>query len=169
MTSYYFFEETPNHHPLCIAVENGHRDIVEFLVKYGCDISMQNPQSLSLLCLAAIHEHTDMVQTLLNLGAQQNIQHYFKDNSPIQIASYKGNQKIDQKIVEILVNHSPETNRPTRQQMQAALECALLEHHLHIVTLLLQSGVDLDFYFEHREPKSCRFLSYGQWNKARWN
>ncbi|KAL2834372.1 ankyrin repeat-containing domain protein [Aspergillus cavernicola] len=157
MSSYYF-EDYPSH-PLCVAVENRHADIVHLLVALGGSIDMRNSQWQPLLSLAVIHGHPDMVRTLLHLGAPQDRDQYFNRNSPIQIAAFRG----DEEIVRILLQHhnrnsnnnsSPHPNRPTAQQMQSALECALLQHHLHLVAPLLHSdpGVNLEFYFDFPQP-----------------
>lgn len=59
-------------HPLCLAVQSGHLDVMESLISRGCDINMRYPQNLSLLCHAVIHGHIHLVKALLDLGAYQD-------------------------------------------------------------------------------------------------
>ncbi|EEA24538.1 hypothetical protein EYB25_004337 [Talaromyces marneffei] len=151
-------EDRPDH-PLCIAVQEGHKDITEFLiVDKGCDINMQNQQAFPLLSLAVGSEQLQIIKLLLKLGASsQQVGNYpggFKRN-PLRFAVVDGREE----VVELLLD--PELHpdcRPSVDQMQDALELALhydeeaYDNKENILRLLLDSSLldgdgGLDFSF----------------------
>ncbi|KAI9375352.1 ankyrin repeat-containing domain protein [Aspergillus egyptiacus] len=140
-TRHSFPDPGPSSHLLCTAVENGHVEFVNLLLDLGCSVNMKNHHHLSVLCLAVIQGRADLVRTLLTRGARQDLPLYCIINSPIQIAAFQGNQE----MVEVLLNYS-DSSRPDEQQMQAALECAMLESHFHLIPLLPKFDFNLDFY-----------------------
>jgi ankyrin repeat protein len=74
-------------HPLCLAVQGGHADVVEFLLdQKGCDVDIINPEGSSLLESAVIHGHVQLVEGLLRRGASQLLRPEVNNGCPIQIA-----------------------------------------------------------------------------------
>lgn len=157
MKTKYHFHKRRLPHPLCLAVENGHVDVAKLLIARGCDVNMKNLSCLSLLCLAVAHGHTCMLKTLLNLGACHDNRTSYNQNSPVQIAAYLG----DEAVLELLLYYGSDSNHPTAEQKQDALECAIREGHHHIFKPLLDSGVDLNFSFKDRSMR-------GLWTPLLW-
>ncbi|KAL3491863.1 ankyrin repeat-containing domain protein [Aspergillus germanicus] len=127
-------------HPLCLAVEHGHGEIVDCLLKLDCHSLMTNEQKLQVLASAVAGGHVTVVRLLLlRCGdIQQDMRWYIPEPWPIQIAARQGNQE----MVEILL--ADDSNRPGEIPMKRALECALLGGHLHLVPLLLLGSKDED-------------------------
>ncbi|CEN60922.1 hypothetical protein ASPCAL07593 [Aspergillus calidoustus] len=81
-----FVEPVPPAHPLCLVVQGGHTDVVEFLLdQKGCDVDMVDPERFSLLELAVIHGHVHLVEGLLCRGASQLLRPLV-NGCPIQVA-----------------------------------------------------------------------------------
>lgn len=131
-------------HPLVLATQGGHHNIVNALLERGCSLDICDPTELSLLSLAVIRGDCDLVQTFLGLGVRQDSRG-FNPHSPIQLAAYYGNEK----IVKLLLSERG-NNLPTRRNMQEALETALRTGHKHVVQQLLDYGVSLNFLFAER-------------------
>lgn len=145
-TPYHFYNCPPSH-PLCLAIQHGHVEIVEFLIRRGCNVNMRNPEGLTLLCLAVIHGDANLVRTLLSRGARQDRRHVAVINSPIQIAAFQGAKE----VVDLLLHYGLDSTRPTAPQIQDAIQCALVERHGDILPPLLATGVGLNYVF-----RDCR-------------
>jgi ankyrin repeat protein len=61
-----FFSGVDANNALCWASEDGHLDIVKYLVEHGANIHASND---GLLCLASYHRHLDIVKYLVDQGA----------------------------------------------------------------------------------------------------
>jgi len=55
-----------------LSAQNGHLDIVEFLVNHGADINEKNNKNESSLHLSAQNGHLNLVEFLINHGADIN-------------------------------------------------------------------------------------------------
>jgi ankyrin repeat protein len=130
-------------HPLCTAVENGHAEIVDFLLNLKCHIHMTDMQKLWVLASAVAHGDAEVVRVLLRRGIRQDTGWYVYGDWPIQIAARQGSRE----MVEILL--ADDSNPPDESGMKRALEGALLGGHLHLVPLLLRKyRYGLDFSFD---------------------
>lgn len=136
------FFQCSSPHPLFLAVQNGHEDIIELLLKKGCNVNIRDPKGLTLLCVAVTHDHLHIVRILLSRGARHERQP-IASHSPIQIAASKGAKE----IVDCLVHYGPDFTRPSARQLQDAIAIALREGHKHILSPLLETGVSLNFGF----------------------
>ncbi|KAL4974604.1 ankyrin repeat-containing domain protein [Aspergillus desertorum] len=146
-------------HPLCLAVQHGRSEIVEFLLDRGCNIDMRDLEGFSLLCLAVIHGHQALVRMLLSRGAPQVnsdgeprthdhfISRFINRNSAIQIAAWRG----DEETVTLLLRYGSDSARPSAAQMQDAVICAVQQGHKHILPRLVEAHADLNFRF--RDPR----------------
>lgn len=93
-----FRDPVPPPHPLCLAVQGGHVDIVEFLLDVkGCDVDITDQQGLSLLEIAVVHGHVQLAEGLLRRGANQLSVRQLTGSpakvvsSPMQLAVLLGN------------------------------------------------------------------------------
>ncbi|KAL4944570.1 ankyrin repeat-containing domain protein [Aspergillus oleicola] len=144
----YDFRNYPWPHPLCLAVEGGHLDIMRFLLDYGCDLDMKSPEWHSLLCIAVMHQHRDIVAYLLAQGARQDDPKLPYSNSAIQVAAFHGREDI-----VIFLLHSAITDASlglTVDQIRDAFATALRHNHRRVIRILLDELDDLNFCFpEH--------------------
>ncbi len=141
------FNNCPPPHPLCLATQHGHLNIVELLIGRGCKVNMRNPEGLTPLCLAVLHGDANLVRTLLSRGARQDTRHVAVIHSPIRIATFQGAKE----VVDLLLHYGPDSTRPTTPQIQDAIQCAIVERHGDILPLLLATGVSLNYVF-----RDCR-------------
>ncbi|KAI9373789.1 ankyrin repeat-containing domain protein [Aspergillus egyptiacus] len=156
-TSLRFDTDLPPH-PLCLAVQHNHIHIADALIAQGCSPNIYDQEGYTLLCLAVIQGHVPMVRALLSRGATTDSGPVSHPNSALQIAAFRG----DREIVEILLLSQDaaaeelpaqmQTQMQKQKQRQDAVECALLQGHLHLLPVLLGCGsgrrrVDLDFRF----------------------
>lgn len=134
-----------------MAVTRGHGEVMEILLSCGCSVRMCDHEGFSLLCLAVIHGHGARIRALLDRGAMQDesvreerqsarIGHR---NSAIQIAAWLGRRD----LVVTLLHSGSEPISPSAKQMQNAVQSALQQGHKDIIPLLVDYGVDLNFWF----------------------
>lgn len=134
--------KNPRAHPLCVAVQNGHAEIVDFFIASGCDINMTGNLWVSLLSLAVIHGHPHLLTLLLSLGATHD-KHSSRARSPIEHAASQG----DMVAMEILLS-TKRPNWPFFRHTQNAFECAFNKGDSHMMQLILDSGrLDINFRF----------------------
>lgn len=145
-------------HPLCVAVQNGHAQVVEFLLDMGCNISMRDNEGFLLLCLATIHDRPGIVRLLLDRGACQRdstltpqtpdfrISHGKNRCRPVQIAAWLRYYH----IVKLLLRPGHGINKPKSYHKQWAVHCALRQGHTKTVMAMVKSRVNLNFSF--RQP-----------------
>jgi ankyrin repeat protein len=137
------FNKYPPPHPLYLATQHGHLDIVDLLIGRGCNVNMRNPEGLTLLYLAVLHGDANLVRTLLSRGARQDRRHVAVIHSPIQIAAFQGAKE----VVDLLLHYGPDSTRPTTPQIQDAIQCAIVERHGDILPFILATGVGLNYVF----------------------
>jgi hypothetical protein len=121
------FDNCPPPHSRCLAIQYGHVDIVEFLIKRGCNVNMRNPEGLTLLCLAVIHGDANLVRSLLSRGAREERRH-------------EGAKE----AVDLLLHYDSDSTWPTTLHIQYAIQCALVERQGDILPPLLATGVSLN-------------------------
>ncbi len=63
-------ETRPERPALIVAVERGHRPIVERLLREGADLNARTPDGVTPLYAAAFHGRTEILRLLLAAGAQ---------------------------------------------------------------------------------------------------
>lgn len=125
-------------HPLMLATQNGHDDIVNFLFESGCDPNMHDTDGYSLLSLAIIGQHLSLVKLLLNRGFRRD-RGNANSKSPIQLAAFYGNEKIVEQLLSVPPNNP--RNLPGAYQMENALDAAMKAGHKHLFMQLLDGGV----------------------------
>lgn len=142
-----FRDPVPPPHPLCLAVQGGHVDIVDFFLDVkGCDVDMTDPQGLSLLEIAVVHGHVQLVEDLLRRGASQLRGRGSAEGSaavvgcPIQLAVLL--EKTD--IVHLLLQYGWLLLWRSQIELRDAFECAIAKRSMETIHALLSYGVRVD-------------------------
>ena len=101
---------------LHLAVEGGHNEIVEYLLKHGVDFNAKDKEEETPLHVAAFQKHNEIVECLLKNGAAVNVKN--KNFSYIVVV------KIDYVVLQshtsnslhaVYVNHILNDSEPRRQ------------------------------------------------------
>lgn len=142
-----FQDPVPLPHPLCLAVQGGHVDIVKFLLDVkGCDVDMTDQQGLSLLEIAVVHGHVQLVEGLLRRGASQLGGKQFAGGSakvvgcPMQLAVLLG--KMD--MVRLFWEYGSLLLWRSQIELRDAFECAIAKRNMDAIHALLSYGVRMD-------------------------
>ncbi|NWH80756.1 ASB3 protein, partial [Piaya cayana] len=126
---------------LFLAVENGHTDIIKFLIQHGANV--KGPHSWSgwnSLHEASFQGYTEIMKILLEKGACKEC----KDNfgiTPLFVAAQYG--KLES--LRLLVSHGAEVNCQAKDKATPLL-IAAQEGHTECVELLLSKGADPNLY-----------------------
>jgi ankyrin repeat protein len=139
-------DPVPPPHPLCLAVQGEHIDIVEyFLDVKGCDVDMTDPQGLSLLEIAIIHGYVQLVEGLLRRGASQLRRRSARGSvdivsCPMQLAVLLW--KMD--IMRLLSEYGSLLLWRSQIELRDALKCAIAKRNMEAIHALLSYGVSVD-------------------------
>ncbi|XP_067653301.1 ankyrin repeat domain-containing protein 50-like [Haliotis asinina] len=125
--------------PLMLAAENGHNDVVEFLVEKGADLSLKVKTGDNVLHLACYGGQLDVVKYLLSLNSININRRGWKKMTPIMVAANQGYKE----VVELLVKRGADLS--LRAQMGNILHTACSRGHFDVVKYLLSlNSVDID-------------------------
>jgi ankyrin repeat protein len=120
---------------LIIASENGHKDIVAFLLTKGIDVNQHDEDNYTALMWACIKGHKEIVQMLLqDENIKINLQGGWDGWSALIVASRKGHKEIVQMLLQ---DKNIEINQRNRHG-ETALMWASQEGHKEIVEMLLK-------------------------------
>ncbi|KAI0539343.1 hypothetical protein GGR58DRAFT_512395 [Xylaria digitata] len=131
--------------PLWYSAVNGHRSIVQALLKRGAKVDTRDGNGLTPLSWAAYHGHGDIValllekvKLLLDGGAEVNASDIF-GKTALMWASIRSHDT----IVQLLLNSSAEVNASDTSR-RTTLKAASEDGHSAVVKVLLDSGADID-------------------------
>ncbi|NWH57008.1 ASB3 protein, partial [Geococcyx californianus] len=126
---------------LFLAIENGHADIVKFLIQHGANV--KGPHSWSgwnSLHEASFQGNTEIMKILLEKGASKECEDNF-GITPLFVAAQYG--KLES--LRLLVSHGAEVNCQAKDKATPLL-IAAQEGHTECVELLLSKGADPNLY-----------------------
>jgi len=120
---------------LIIASENGHKEIVAFLLEKGVDIDQQNGNGYTALMLASQKGHKEIVQMLLHNENVQINQANKYGYTALMWASEEGHKEI---VEMLLQDKNIEINQEDKSGYTALITASSLGHK-EIVQMLLQN------------------------------
>ncbi|EFO87528.1 hypothetical protein CRE_19589 [Caenorhabditis remanei] len=125
--------------PLTIACANGHRDIVELLLKEGANIEHRDKKGFSPLIIAATAGHASVVEVLLKNHAAIEAQSDRTKDTALSLACSGGRKD----VVELLLSHG--ANKEHRNVSDyTPLSLASSGGYIDIVNMLLSSGSEIN-------------------------
>lgn len=131
---------------LMYAAENGHLDIVRFLLKAGANVSAKDKGHREVgggeqpLHYAMRGKNLAIAEELLAAGAKPNVWDIF-GNSPLNVAIDQDNIE----AVKLLLKHGADLNaKPRTKAYDPPLNVAIREKKLVIFQLLLEAGADVN-------------------------
>ena len=148
---------------LDLAIEYGHKDIVEFLLEVGVEVNSFNVEAtaqfediqatgevpevlhyINPLQAAAASNNPALVELLLDFGARNVIGGYFGD--ALQAASLKGNRQTVEHLLARGVDNAASGFEVNSQcgYHGNALQAAAVRGHDQIMTLLIDEGADVN-------------------------
>ncbi|XP_046553082.1 ankyrin repeat domain-containing protein 50-like [Haliotis rubra] len=87
--------------PVMVAGEEGHKGVVELLVKFGADLSLNGKSGSNILHYACSSGQFDVVKYVLSLNEVDIDSRGWKKRTPVMAAAVKGHKE----VVELLVKH----------------------------------------------------------------
>lgn len=122
--------------PLCVAAENGTKDVVKLLLDAGAEPNIADGYGDTPLYSATKKNHTDVVKLLLNAGVEPNVADKYGD-TPLKLAVHNGCKM----LVKLLLDRGAEPNI-TDNGGRTPLYWAASRDHEDVVKLLLAAGAD---------------------------
>jgi ankyrin repeat protein len=125
---------------LMFSAQNGHEDVVVFLLDQHVDLEAKDADRRTALMLAATKGRAKVVEQLVAKGANINV----KDRdgyTPLMLAAMKGHTE----VVEFLLKQEGiELEAATKNDKHTALMLAALGGHTQVVKCLLEAGVNVN-------------------------
>ncbi|XP_076074995.1 ankyrin repeat and KH domain-containing protein 1-like isoform X3 [Mytilus galloprovincialis] len=123
--------------PLMEAAQEGHLELVKYLLKAGSNVHAQTGTGDTALTYACENGHTDVAEVLLQHGAE--LEHESEGGrTPLMKAARAGYLC----TVQFLISKGADVNRATSTNDHTVLSLACAGGHLAVVELLLAHGAD---------------------------
>ena len=137
--------------PLHIAAQEGHEDVVTYLIKNGAYIDVYNASGKTPLHKAAKHGHDAIVKKLLNAEAKINAQDKHKET-----ALHKACGQGYTDIVKRLLKHDANPNIFSDKR-ETPLYIAAKKGYLTIAQLLIQHGAHINT--ENKKERTALYIA----------
>ncbi len=123
--------------PLMEAAQEGHLELVKYLLENKATVNAQTTTFDTALTYACENGHTDVADLLLKFGAE--LEHESEGGrTPLMKAARAGHYC----TVKFLINKGANVNKATSNNDHTPLSLACAGGHLQVVELLLQNGAD---------------------------
>ena len=139
---------------LWLASQNGHDELVEYLLANGADPNIPNNNGIPPILIAAEKNRGNIVRMLLEKGAHLDTTARFKsDTSPLFVAAQEGN--ID--IVKQFLNKGVNVDEKRQSDGVTPLIAAVNRGNIQIVNLLINFGASL--YEKTRDGHYAKYVA----------
>ncbi|KAJ7381252.1 hypothetical protein OS493_001369 [Desmophyllum pertusum] len=135
------FRESKRQTPLMLAARFNESDVVEFLVKAGASLEMQDDYGSTPFHYAAMGGKTENILRLIELGSNILIQNNY-DASAIHLAATNGHTEAVSVLLEHGANNGANVNE-CDEERRFPIHAAAFGDYTEVVKFLLQSGGDL--------------------------
>lgn len=123
--------------PLIEAAQEGHLELVKYMIKAEANVNAQTQTGDTALTYACENGHTDVAEVLLDAGAE--LEHESEGGrTPLMKAARAGHLC----TVQFLISKGANVNRSTSTSDHTVLSLACAGGHLTVVELLLRHGAD---------------------------
>ncbi|XP_048257852.1 ankyrin repeat domain-containing protein 50-like [Haliotis rufescens] len=124
--------------PVMLAARNGHKEVVEILVKKGADLSLAyNAAGSNVLHLACFNGHVDVVKYLLSQGTVNINSRGWRKRTPVMRAAGNGQKE----VVELLVKQGADLSLAYNTAGSNVLHLACFKGHVDVVKYLLSQDI----------------------------
>jgi ankyrin repeat protein len=151
-------------HPLFLAAESGHTEIVKMLLDVGSDIGVRENSFYkeTPLYTAAEAGHVDIVRLLIDAGSDLDVANLSRGYAALYAAIEKANIK----IVKMLIEAGADVNIPDVDDNYYPIHSAARTGNLDLVKMLIDAGSDvnsgedsvLDYAIESGNTELIMFL-----------
>lgn len=131
--------ETTLETPLTIACANGHKEIVELLLKEGANIEHRDKKGFSPLIIAATAGHANVVEVLLKNHAAIEAQSDRTKDTALSLACSGGRKEV---VELLLANNANKEHRNVSDYTPLSL--ASSGGYIDIVNMLLEAGSEIN-------------------------
>ena len=135
---------------LHLASANGHKNILENLLKYGFDIEAKETIGRTPLHLASAEGPVDVVECLIKHGSDIEAKGKYED-TPLHFASSNG--YLD--IIECLIRHGSDIEAKNKSK-ETPLHLATFGQHLDVIEGLIKHGSNIEAK-DNRKKNSITF------------
>ncbi|UJR22944.1 hypothetical protein I4U23_025971 [Adineta vaga] len=131
--------------PLMEASQEGHIELVQYLIQNSADVNQTTPAGETALAYACESGHTEVAEILFNSGAHID-QTENEGRTPLMKAARAGHTC----TVRYLISKGADVNRSTNSNDSTVLSLACAGGHLEVASLLLKHGSDPNHLLKDR-------------------
>jgi ankyrin repeat protein len=131
---------SPYYTPLLIATYNGHKDVIETLIKGGADLHMHTDIYETPLHIAAQEGNKDVIKILIKWGANVNM-HTDIYKTPLHMAAQNGHKD----VIETFIKGGADVNLHT-DTYGTPLHMAAQNGHKDVIEALIKGGADVNLH-----------------------
>ena len=121
-----------------LVANNGHKEVVELLLKNKASPDLQNKNGVTALMMAAVNGHKEVAELLLTKGASPDLQNN-NEGTALMLAAVNGHKE----VVELLLKNKASPDLKDKEGNTALMLAAQVGHR-EIVKLLLETQLFRD-------------------------
>ncbi|XP_052238609.1 transient receptor potential cation channel subfamily A member 1 homolog [Dreissena polymorpha] len=128
-----------NNSPLHVASQNGHVNVVKFLIENGAMVTLKNDREQTPIHLAAIKGYVGVVQAIVAHDKTTLNDHDENSDTALHLAASNGHVQLVHVLLTLGANHEI-----MNSNLQTPIAAAAANGHLKVVELLVRAGAFID-------------------------
>ncbi|XP_046548427.1 ankyrin repeat domain-containing protein 50-like [Haliotis rubra] len=130
--------------PVMMAAAKEHKDVVEFLVEHGSDLSLVNAGGSSTLHLASWRGHLEVVKYIVSKYKLNINSRGWKKKTPVIVAAAKGHKDVGGhlEVVKYIVSQNKVDINSRGSKKKTPVMVAAANGHKKLVEFLIRKGAD---------------------------